>query len=135
MDKKQIFEDLQSYQNDIKELETLKQMKNHIGEVKSPVLSKIGTGHNYNDDRTLKAVQKIMILETEIEKKEVLLLEKTERIFNWVINECPDAFIGQMCYWHYIKGLNWSKTNQKVYGYCNYHTSRKAVMRYFEMEQ
>ncbi len=133
MDKKQIFEDLESYRKDMAELDALRQMRDQITLVKSPVLFKEGSGKHVSDP-TVKAVNKIMAIEEQIERKECKLIKKTERIARWTA-ECDDGFIAKMAGLHYLQGYSWNKVCMKVYGYANPHTCRKAVMRYFGKEK
>ena len=136
MDKTQIFQDLESYRKDMAELDALRQMLEQITLVKSPVLFKEGSGKHISDP-TLKAVNKIMAIEKQIEQKETKLIEKTERIARWTAecNSDGDGFLKKIIILHYLKGYDWGKVCLKVYGYHNYHTCRKMVMRYFGREK
>ena len=135
MDKNHIFDDLENYQDNLQKLKTLELMKGHVGDVKSHAFSMIGGNDNsLPGNPTEKAFKKLQEIEQEYETEILKLTNKLSRISTWV-KECPDGFIANACYWHYIRGLDWGKTCVKVYGYHNYSTCRKAVMRYFGREK
>ncbi|MBR3360674.1 MAG: hypothetical protein IKG39_05020 [Lachnospiraceae bacterium] len=84
-------------------------------------------------DPTAKAVQMIADLDEKLMEKNNEIIEMNQRITRF-IQEIPDPTIAKMIVLHYIQNLNWGKVCVRIYGYHNYHTCRKAVMRYFGKE-
>lgn len=134
MDNNVFLDELEGYRANLAELDTLRQMRQHLYDLKSPIIARQGSVSHANYDRGLKTVQRIEEMDARITAKEVLLIEKTERIYSEVM-ALEDGFMKKMIILHYVMGYDWGKVCYKVYGYHSYQTCRKAVMRYFGKEK
>jgi hypothetical protein len=131
MDKDQEFlEELEGYRADLAELDALRQMREHLYDVRSPILARQGSVSHADSDRTLKTIHKLEAMDARITAKEEQLVSKTERIYARIMG-LEDGFLKKEIFLHYVRGFDWGKVCVKVYGYHSYHTCRKHVMRYF----
>lgn len=94
----------------------------------------IGQRGNSVSDPTSAALRKLEKLDERIEKKRSEVADRLEGILDW-LDTVEDAELRAIIHWHYLKGLDWQKTNLKVYGYRSYQACRKRVMRYFGREK
>ena len=94
----------------------------------------IGQRGNSVSDPTSAALRKLEKLDERIEKKRSEVADRLEAILDW-LDSVEDAELRAIIHWHYLKGLDWQKTNLKVYGYRSYQACRKRVMRYFGREK
>jgi hypothetical protein len=94
----------------------------------------IGQRGNSVSDPTSAALRKLEKLDERIEKKRSEVADRLEAILDW-LDTVEDAELRAIIHWHYLKGLDWQKTNLKVYGYRSYQACRKRVMRYFGKEK
>lgn len=94
----------------------------------------IGQRGNSVSDPTSAALRKLEKLDERIEKKRSEVADRLEAILDW-LDTVEDAELRAIIHWHYLKGLDWQKTNLKVYGYRSYQACRKRVMRYFGREK
>lgn len=130
-------DDLKRYRKLSDEYDVLMMMKQSLYErVHSPQFDAVRGGKKTSgdvSDPTAKAVQMIADLDEKLMEKNNEIIEMNQRITRF-IQEIPDPTIAKMIVLHYIQNLNWGKVCVRIYGYHNYHTCRKAVMRYFGKE-
>lgn len=91
----------------------------------------IGQKGNSVSDPTANAVSKLASLDKKIAERTERITEQLADIEEW-LDTIPDkdAHIRSAIRWHYLLGLDWGKTNVKIYGYHSYQTIRKAVHKY-----
>lgn len=101
----------------------------------NPIRSPIGNGtHNSEpSDPTGRSAMRIIQLKDMLEADKAKQLELAEQIEHWLMT-VKDSEVVSIIRWHYILHYNWKITNAKVYGYPDYHYSRRKVIRYFEKE-
>lgn len=73
-------------------------------------------------------------LQDRIQQKKAEMEVKLHQIEQFSA-DVDDPIIGSIIRWHYIRGLSWSQTCFKVYGYPDQDTCRKAVKRYFKHKE
>lgn len=69
-------------------------------------------------------------LELRLEEQAVALGE----IETWLLT-LTDPEIESIIRWHYVIGLNWKETTEKIYGYGDPYRTRKKIFRYFGKEK
>ncbi len=130
--------ELEAYRGLSAELEALQKERQWIYyPVSSPNgREQIGQRGNTPSDPTAQAVRKLEMLDEKIADRTQIISERLVRIEEW-LDTIPDteAHIKAAIRWHYLLGLDWGKTNVKIYGYHSYHVIRKAVMRYLGVEK
>lgn len=128
--------DLENYKGLASELEALQQERQWAYfPVSSPNGREVlGQRGNTPSDPTSAALRKLEKLDERIEKKREEVAERLEAILDW-LDAVEDAELRAIIHWHYLQGLDWQKTNLKVYGYRSYQACRKRVMRYFGREK
>ena len=101
----------------------------------NPVRSPIGNGMHGSEpsDPTGRSAMRIIQLKDMLEADKAKQLELAEQIEHWLMT-VKDSEVVSIIRWHYILHYNWKATNAKVYGYPDYHYSRRKVIRYFEKE-
>jgi len=101
----------------------------------NPVRSPVGNGTHSNEpsDPTGRSAMRIIQLKDMLEADKAKQLELAEQIEHWLMT-VKDSEVVSIIRWHYILHYNWKATNAKVYGYPDYHYSRRKVIRYFEKE-
>lgn len=125
-------QELQEYRGMSAEVQAIQdELVNLYTPISSPLMS---DSHGTTPGNpTEKAVLRIMALQEMISKKREVLAERLEAIEKW-LDELSDSEIASIVRWHYLLGMNWKQTNQKVYGYPDYYYSRKKIERYFTNE-
>ena len=95
-----------------------------------------GVYNSSPSDPTAESFRKLQALDERISDRIETISDTLTRIEDF-LDTIPDeyAHIRAGIRWHYIMGLDWGKTNLKVYGYHNYHVIRKAVLRYLGVEK
>ena len=128
--------DLENYKGLASELEALQQERQWAYyPVSSPNGREvIGQRGNMPSDPTTASLRKLEKLDERIEKKREEVAERLEAILDW-LDAVEDAELRAIIHWHYLQGLDWQRTNLKVYGYKSYQACRKRVMRYFGREK
>lgn len=128
--------DLENYKGLLSELEALEQERMWAYfPVSSPNgREQIGQRGNSVSDPTATALDKLEKLDVRITKKRDEVAEQLSAILDW-LDTVDDAELRAIIHWHYLQGLDWKKTNLKVYGYRSYQACRKRVMRYFGKEK
>ncbi len=124
---------------DFKGLSTEVQAIQHeIDSLYNPVCcpnGKTGGGHsNTPSAPTERAVGRILDLKEKLEATQDELAREMETIEHW-LEDVSDAEIRSIIRWHYLLGLDWRRTNMKVYGYPSYYACRKRIMRFFGKEE
>ena len=124
-------EDLESFRGLSAELESLRMMREwNYFPVSSPNgREQIGQRGNEVSDPTASALHKLEMIDEKIVVRQQEVADQLEKILNW-LDTLTDQSIKAMIHWHYLQGLDWGRTCQKVYGYHNYHTCRNAVLRF-----
>lgn len=138
MQKKEItITDLESFRGMSAEIEALKKERELLY---FPVASpngreQIGQRGNSVSDPTANAFWKLEAMDKKIAEKTEQIAERLVRIEEW-LDTIPDrdAHIRSAIRWHYLLGLDWGKTNVKIYGYHSYQTIRKAVLKYMGVQ-
>ena len=129
----------------IEELENFKGLgsevlaiQNEIDSLYSPVCcpnGQTGGGHSSTPSApTERAVGRILDLKDKLGSTQDELAHEMETIEQW-LETVSDAEIRSIIRWHYLLGLDWQRTNLKVYGYKSYYACRKRIMRYFGKEE
>ena len=130
-------EDLKLYKRLSDEYDVLLLMRNSLyNRVHSPQFNANHGGKKSArdvSDPTATAVRMIAELDEKLVMKNNEIIEMNQRITKF-IQEIPEPLIGKMIVLHYINGYDWGKVCVKTYGYHNYSTCRKAVMRFFGKE-
>jgi hypothetical protein len=93
-----------------------------------------GARGNTPSDPTANALRKIDLIDRRIAEKQDEIAERLSAILDW-LDTVEDSEIRAIVHWHYLQGLDWQKTNLKVYGYKSYQACRKRIMRYFGREK
>lgn len=129
-------EELESAYGLLKELEVLEEEKRWLYTPVSSPNGRVSEGARGNtvSNPTAAAVAKIQALDSKISAKRDEVADKIEQIEEW-LDAVEDSELRSIVRWHYLLGLDWGKTTKKMYGYYNYHTCRKKVMRYFGREK
>ncbi len=117
----------------------VKALENQIVATYVPISSPNGhtsEGHgNTPGDPTERAAFKVIRLKDKLSAELTEQIDLLERIAEWMNEtEKEDPELVAIIRLHYVCGLSWKQTNQKVYGYKSYYTARKKVLRYFEKE-
>lgn len=128
--------DLENYRGLSSELEALqKERQWAYFPVSSPNgREQIGQRGNTVSDPTAQALSNLEKIDVRIARKTEEVAEKLQEILDW-LDTVEDAELRAIVHWHYLQGLDWTKTNLKVYGYRSYQACRKKVMRYFGREK
>lgn len=95
----------------------------------------VGTFNNEPGDPTRDAALRAMKIENDLSAMLAKQIDLLEHIAGWMSEiEQEDPELVAIIRLHYVCGLSWKQTNQKVYGYKSYYTARKKVFRYFGRE-
>lgn len=126
----------------IEELESVRGMasevqaiQNEIESLYTPICSPNGqssTGFsNTPSNPTERAVNRILVKRDELEEKRKNLADAVSTIEKW-LDTVQDSELRAIIRWHYLLGMDWSKTCKKVLGYPSYYAARKRIERFFE---
>ena len=127
----------------IETLEGLMEQKQRIENLKAEIEESYNTYHSpgfYSFGKqsgkrdpvqvaAFRAIQKKEELQKEIEA----FYETLEGVEKWLLT-LEDYETVSIIRWHYLLGMNWRETNKKVYGYSDWHRSRKRINRFFGRE-
>ena len=81
-------------------------------------------------DPTAAAYSKIIERREKLEHMLAELQEMADRIYAFVDN-MTDQHMASILRYHFLIGLTWAQTSEKVYGYADPQVCRHAVRRYF----
>lgn len=102
--------------------------------VGSPPTEIIGARSTTPGDPTAEAVQRIEALQERMRKKIAEYVELTERI-EMFVETVDDGYVRSIIRLHFLIGLTWRKTCEKVYGYKDPEVCRSAYNRYMSKRE
>ncbi len=99
--------------------------------VSSPPLMSEGGHSGEPGDPTARAFRRIEKDRQRLEKKSEELEERKAVIDAW-LDTIEDSHISAIIRYHFVIGLTWRQTSQRVYGYTDADICRVAVKRFFD---
>ena len=95
-------------------------------------MTSIGGSHgNTPSNPTQDSAFKILKEEEKLEQMQSEIAKRMIAIDNW-LTTVSDADIRTIIHWHYMLGLTWEQTSQKIYGVPSKFICQKKIVRYFK---
>lgn len=99
---------------------------------KSPQMASAGGSHgNTPSNPTQDSAFRIIEEEKKLECMQSEIARRMITIDNW-LTTVESADIRTIIHWHYMLGLTWEQTSQKIYGVPSKFICQKKIVRYFK---
>lgn len=120
-------QDLYDYQHLRSEIRSFKEMISSLYDTSHAIpIGSVSHGTQPSDP-TAAAAFRIMALQEQLKEKEAQLAERVQVIEAWV-EQLPDPEIRSIVRMHFISGLTWNQTAQRIY----HNATGDGVRKYFK---